>query len=88
MSISRSPNDHSKNSLMLTKEKNHLKIIAKLAGSVTLPKRFRGMPIDTIIRKAKEVYFKRKLKENIRKGYQEYKNGRAKTIETLLQELK
>lgn len=37
------------------------KIVDRLACSVTLPKQFRGMPVDTIIRKAKEEYFRKRV---------------------------
>lgn len=36
------------------------KIIARLAQSVSVPRRFRGMPIDMIIRKAKDEHFSKR----------------------------
>lgn len=36
------------------------KIVARLARSVSVPRRFRGMPIDTIIRKAKDEHFSKR----------------------------
>jgi len=36
------------------------KAIERLAGSVTVPKRFRGMSIDSMIRKAKDEHFRGK----------------------------
>jgi AbrB family looped-hinge helix DNA binding protein len=36
------------------------KIIHRLAGSVSLPKRFRGLPLDAVIRKAKNEHFNKK----------------------------
>ena len=35
-------------------------IVARLAGSVTLPRRFRGMTLDAIIHKAKDEHFSKK----------------------------
>lgn len=36
------------------------KVIGRLAGSVVLPKRFRGASLLTIIRKAKEEHFRKR----------------------------
>lgn len=38
------------------------KALERLAGSVTPPKRFRGMSIDAMIQKAKKEHFSRKRK--------------------------
>lgn len=35
------------------------KVLDRLAKSVTIPKRFRGMPLDVMIQKAKEEHFKK-----------------------------
>lgn len=35
-------------------------LIKKLAGSVKVPKEFRGMPVERIVREAKTTYFKNK----------------------------
>lgn len=37
-----------------------LKLLDELAGSVKLPKRFKGLPIDEVIKRAKDEYFKEK----------------------------
>lgn len=34
-----------------------LKLLDELAGSVKLPKRFKGLPIDEVIKRAKDEYF-------------------------------
>ena len=37
-----------------------VKLVEELAGSVTLPKQYKNLPIDKIISKAKKEYFKHK----------------------------
>jgi len=40
-------------------------LVRRLAGSVKVPKRFRGMAIDEVIEKAKKEYFLEKFKNDI-----------------------
>ena len=42
-----------------------LDLVRRLAGSVKVPKRFRGMAIDEVIEKAKKEYFLEKFKNDI-----------------------
>lgn len=42
-----------------------LKLVQKLAGSVPIPQKFKGMPIDEIIKKSREEYFQRKFSKNV-----------------------
>jgi AbrB family looped-hinge helix DNA binding protein len=52
--------------VLVKKEANKMTIqpakilVKELAGSVTLPKKYQGMPIEKVIRLAKEDYFKEK----------------------------
>lgn len=39
---------------------SYLKLLDELAGSVKLPKRFKGLPIDEVIKRAKDEYFREK----------------------------
>lgn len=69
--------------------------IKKIARSVNIPKRFRGKPIDTIIKVAKAEYLKKMvkthttsaLKNDIQKGYREYIDGQTKSLVSLIREI-
>lgn len=42
-----------------------LKLVEELAGSIPIPKRFKGLTADQIIEKAKDEYFERKFSKKI-----------------------